>query len=286
MQFCCGKCLFMTDVVQQRKGFESLGLLYPAAQDIVQEYVSIAGVDCYWFYEAGKQQPADFLVYVHGGAFMFGSVRSHGPLVSYLAQRTGRRILFIEYRLAPEHPFPAGIDDVVRVIQSLEADQTGFRYGIIGDSAGGNLTMAVQLQLRQLQLPLPAFSVVISPWADLECKHESFRLKKDLDPILSKPYLLECAQLYAGERPLTDPLVSPVNASFEGLGPVLILCGTYEILEGDSLVLYERLFSSGVAARLELFKGAVHVWPQQDIYSDHAQTALDMIAEFIAASGA
>lgn len=197
-------------------------------------------------------------------------------MVSYIAQALNRKVLVIDYRLAPEHPFPAGINDCVAVIQQL-----GQPFGIIGDSAGGNLTMATQLKLKAVNGPAPLYSIVISPWVDLTCSNESYIRNKIADTLLSREYLMEAAKSYAAGQELSAPLLSPVNAVFNDLAPVLIMCGTNEILEDDSVYLHKQLIQSGVNATLELFEGELHVWPFMDIHTKASRKALSNMARFV-----
>jgi len=265
----------MINFNEGRIGFEAIGNTYPPAENVTRENVTIAGIPCAWFTPTNINA-ADIAVFIHGGAFIFGSINSHAPMVSYIAQALKRKVLVIDYRLAPEHPFPAGIDDCVAVIQQLDLP-----FGIIGDSAGGNLTMATQLKLKAVNGPAPLYSIVISPWVDLTCTNESYIRNKLADTVLSREYLLEAANTYAGGRELSAALLSPVNAVFNDLAPVLIMCGTNEILEDDSINLHKHLIQSGVDATLELFEGELHVWPFMDIHTKASRKALSNMAHFV-----
>lgn len=269
----------MEAVTTGRAGFELLGRQYPPAAGVSLEHLVLAGVPCTWI-RPGKPLTEEVIVYIHGGAFIYGSLESHAPMVSHIASALERNILLIGYRLAPEHPFPAGIEDGVAVINALRTAYPAIRFGMIGDSAGGNLSMAIQLQLRELGGTRPCYSILVSPWVDLTCTNASYTTNQDTDVILNRPYLEWAAGLYAGTSPLHAPLLSPVYAPLEGLAPVQILYGTAEILAGDSIQLYQKLLAAGVKAELLAFEAEQHVWPFLDIDTRAAQQALQAMRTF------
>lgn len=270
----------MENLKASRLGFETLGDNYTAAANVIRENTSIAGISCSWFIPSGAPED-DIIFYIHGGAFILGSVHSHAAMVSHIASRLNRKILAIDYRLAPEHPFPAGLEDCATLIQTFCAANPGVQFGIIGDSAGGNLTMATQLKLKASNGLKIQYSIVISPWTDLECKNPSYLTNSTLDIVLNRKYLQDAAKTYAGREPLTQALLSPVNGNFKQLAPVLILCGTDEILVDDSVYLHQRLLESGVEAEIKLFEHELHVWPLMDIHTKASVEALTHMANFI-----
>jgi len=273
----------MIDIAEGRRGFENLGKQYPPAKNITVEKIQIAGVRCAWLKPVSPAGD-DVVIFIHGGAFVFGSIDSHVPMVSYIAESLNRAVLMIDYGLAPEHPFPGGLKDCVSVITAFSRENPGVPFGIIGDSAGGGLTMATQLQLKELDGPMPRYSIMISPWVDLECKNDSYVRNRSKDALLSREYLMECAQLYAGSTGLSAPLVSPVNADLSGLPSALILCGTEEILEDDSIHLRRQFLQCNVQAELMLFEGEQHVWPFMDIFTAAAKKALGAMRNFVISS--
>lgn len=270
----------MNNLKGARLDFEAIGNTYPVAENITREDLTVAGVPCSLFSPAGAREN-EMAVYIHGGAFIYGSVSSHAPMVSHIARALGRKILVVDYRLAPEHPFPAGIEDCVAVINALREDNPTAGVGIIGDSAGGNLTMATALVLKETNSHWLQYIVVLSPWVDLECKNESYERNKTQDTVLARSYLVEAANLYAPGWTLSAPILSPVHGDYRALAPVLILCGTHEILQDDSIHLHRKLVDDGVRAELKLFEGALHVWPFMEIHTAASQTALQDIAEFV-----
>ncbi|MEN0053828.1 MAG: alpha/beta hydrolase [Mucilaginibacter sp.] len=271
----------MINLIEGRSDFQTIGNTYPVADNIIREEVIIAGVPCTWFTPADAEED-NIVIYIHGGAFIFGSTNSHAPMVSYIARELNRKVLMINYRLAPEHPFPAGIVDCTVVINAFCEENPDITFGIIGDSAGGNLTMTTQLVLRDTKGPAAQYTIVISPWTDLECKSESHERNKKVDTVLTTAYLVEAAGMYAPSQNLSTPVLSPVNAKFDGFAPVLILSGTYEILQDDSINLHKRLVESGVEAELESFEGQLHVWPFMDIHTEASRKALSKMADFAA----
>lgn len=270
----------MINLQEGRAGFETISNGYSGADHITRKNIVIAGVPCAWFL---PRNAADdhVVIYIHGGGFIFGSIDSHARMVSHIARHLNRKVLMIDYRLAPEHPYPSGINDCAAVIHALHAENPKRRLAIIGDSAGGNLVMATQLKLKETHGPAALYTVVISPWVNLECNTPSYERNETSDIVLSRPFLVEAAKLYAAGHPLTAPMLSPIYGDFTGMSPVLILCGTKEILEDDSKQLYQQLQRCGVETDLHLFTDQLHVWPFMDIHTEASQEALNKIAGFV-----
>ena len=270
----------MVNLIEGRAGFEGLGRQYPVAKNVVIQHTTIANVPCAWV-TPPTTVDNEVVIYMHGGGFIYGSVKSHAAMVSYIAQTVHRKVLVIDYGLAPEHPFPGGVNDCVKVIETFCKEHPTSTFGIIGDSAGGNLAMATQLQLKAINGPMPRYSIVISPWVDLECKNPSYLKNERREAILSREYLQICAGMYAGEHNLSNSLISPVNADLSGLPPALIMCGSVEILEDDSVLLYEQFGKAGIKAECIVFEGEQHVWPFMDISSTASKRALRNMAAFV-----
>lgn len=273
------KTKFMIDLIEGRKGFEMISS-YSIHENVFIEKITIEEVPCAWF-TPDQIIGDDTVLYIHGGAFIFGSITSHAPLVSHIANHLKKKVLMIDYRLAPEFPFPVGINDCIKVINHLHENTLNFSFGIIGDSAGGNLSMVANLILNETNSAKPKYTIIISPWADLECKNESYERKRFSDVILAKEYLMEAVKLYASDRDLKNPLISPVNGNFKNQSPVLILCGTNEILEDDSINLHQALLNQHVTTELILFENELHVWPFMEIDTDASRKALINISDFI-----
>jgi len=271
----------MVNLIEGRAGFELLGRQYPFANNVVFENTSIAGIRCAWF-TPDTAVDNEVMVYVHGGGFIYGSVNSHAAMISHIAKAINRKVLLIDYRLAPEHPFPAGLTDCVSVIETICREHPERPFGIMGDSAGGNIALATLLQLKAINGPMLQYCVVISPWADLECKNPSYSKNKERDAILTQGYLQICARMYAGEHNLSGGLLSPVNADLTGLPPALIMYGGAEILMDDSIHLHQQFGKAGVPSECILFEEEQHVWPFNDIATVASKKALDLMAAFVA----
>ncbi len=269
----------MEAVIEGRISFEQIGNNYPAVPNVDIENVMINNVGCRWL-RPDVTTENEMLIYIHGGGFIYGSLHSHTAMVSHIAWALKRNILMIDYRLAPEHPFPSGLNDCVGVITKFFTTNPGLEFGIIGDSAGGGLTIATQLQLRDEGGPMPRYSIVISPWVDLTCVNDSYNTNSSGDTILTRGFLQWAAGLYAGNGNVSEELLSPVKAKLTGLPPALIVYGTVEILADDSIHLHRQLVEAGTKAELISFEGEQHVWPFTDIYSTASQKVLEYFSAF------
>jgi acetyl esterase/lipase len=208
-----------------------------------------------------KTQPGRTLLYLHGGGYTSGSPRSHRPMVARIAEAAQATAIVPDYRLGPEHRFPAAVEDAVAAYRALIAGGTQpERMIVAGDSAGGGLAMALALALKREGLPQPAGWFVISPWADLTQSGTSYRTKADTDPMISKAGLDQSAAAYLGGLDPRDPLASPIFGDFEGVAPVLIQTGSEEALLSDSVALADVLGQARVEVRLEIWPEMIHVF--------------------------
>lgn len=201
------------------------------------------------------------ILYLHGGGYTQGSPRSHRPMVARIAEAARAQAVVADYRLGPEHRFPAAVEDATAVYRALLA--AGVEPGrliVAGDSAGGGLAMALALALKAEALPQPAGYFVISPWADLTQSGATYRTKAATDPSISKAGLDQMAQAYLGGLDPRDPLASPVFGDFEGVAPVLIQTGSEEVLLSDSVTLADVLGQARVEVRLEVWPEMIHVF--------------------------
>lgn len=236
---------------------------------------------------AGADQAAAVL-YLHGGGYVAGSIDSHRNLIGHLAEAMGCRIFAADYRLAPEHPFPAPVDDAVAAYRGLVAASTDGGEGldpsrivISGDSAGGGLTVATLCALRDARDRLPAAAVPISALIDLEATGESMVSRAAADPIVSPESVPIMAELYLGEGgDVTDPLASPIHADMSGLPPLLIQVGDAEVLLDDSTRLAAMVEAAGGSAKLEVWPDMVHVWHGSAGFVPEADQAIEHIAAF------
>lgn len=222
------------------------------------------------------------VLYFHGGGYMVGSARSGAPLAAELVRRIGGRGYSVEYRLAPEHPYPAAVNDAAAAYAALLA--TGVAPGevvLAGDSAGGGLVMATLLTARDRGLAQPAAAVLFSPWGDLTASGASTKTKANVDPVLTPDSLTWYADHYVPAAARTDPLVSPVFADLAGLPPMLIQVGSHEILLDDALRLASRAAHHDVEVTLEVVAGAPHVFQNQFGDQPEADAALDRAGEYL-----
>jgi monoterpene epsilon-lactone hydrolase len=268
----------MENLKEERKGFESLGLSYPPDNEVKVEKVILAGVEAYRF-TPRQLAGSETVVYLHGGGFIYGSIRSHRAMVSHIAAATGRIVLYVEYSLAPEKPFPHALNDTTAVIE--EMIRVRMPFALMGDSAGGNLAMSTALNLMKLNMQKPLYQVLISPWLNMETEAASYVENEKNDPILTKEFMKYAAGLYTAKDNFPNPLVSPVFGSFEGLNPTLTLVGRQEILRDDSLDMHRTLEREGRSSTLKVFDGVTHVWTLTDISSAEAKDALRFIREFV-----
>ncbi|WP_040493036.1 alpha/beta hydrolase [Ilumatobacter nonamiensis] len=223
------------------------------------------------------------ILYIHGGAYILGSPKSHIALAARLAKLAEAVVTVIDYRLAPEHPYPAAIDDCVAAYRDIAGRVDPSRITIAGDSAGGGATLATLCALRDAGDPLPACAYVLSPWTDLTGSGESVQTLADLDPMIKPQLLGSSAEMYAADTPLDDPGVSPLFADLAGLPPMLIQTGTDEVLLADSTRLAERAAAAGVHVQLDLAEEMWHVYPMFAGVMPEAKEALAYAARFIRA---
>ncbi len=226
-------------------------------------------------------QPDRHILYIHGGAYVLGSPKSHIAMCARLAKRAAATITVIDYRLAPEHVYPAAIDDCVAAYRAIIAEVDPALVTIAGDSAGGGATLATLGALKAAGDPMPGAVYVLSPWADLTASGESVVTRVAFDPMFDGEGLLEAATTYAGNTPLDHPGVSPLFADPTGYPPTLIQTGMDEILLSDSTRLAEHYEAAGVEVRLDLRDGLWHVYPILAGYMPEATDALVRAAVFI-----
>lgn len=264
-----------------RAGFEELAQMFPVAADVEHKPVDAGGVPAEWVAAPGAA--ADRVIfYLHGGGYTIGSLNTHRDLVGRISRASGARALSVDYRLAPEHPFPAAVDDSVEAYRWLLAQGVP-PAGIIiaGDSAGGGLTIATLVALRVAGVTLPAAAVCLSPWTDLEGTGESMKTKAEVDPIVWFDLLSKMAQAYLGNAAPRTPLASPLYADLSGLPPTLVQVGTAEVLLDDSTRLAERAKAAGWDVTLEAWDEMIHVWQIFAAMLPEAQQAIDRIGQYV-----
>lgn len=245
---------------ERRAAMDALGEMGALPTGCFHEPQTRGGVKCERVVPQGALAGRTIL-YLHGGAYTAGSPRSHRPMVARIAEAAKAVAVAADYRLGPEHRFPAAVEDATAVYRALL--EGGIEPGqliVAGDSAGGGLAMALALALKAERLPQPAGFFVISPWADLRQSGASYRTKAETDPMISKASLDHNALAYLGGLEATDPLASPVLGDFEGVAPVLIQTGSEETLLSDSLALADVLAHARVEMRLEVWPEMIHVF--------------------------
>lgn len=224
------------------------------------------------------------LLYLHGGGYVLGSPLSHRDMVGAIADAAHAKVFLADYRLAPEHPFPAAVDDAVAAYEGLlETGVDPARLCIAGDSAGGGLTVATLLALRDRKLPLPAAGICISPWADLTCSSGSMTSMAEADPMLRPDALRWMAGLYLNGQDPQSPLASPVYADLRDLPPLLIQVGTEEALYDDAITLSRVARDAGVDSTLEVWEGMMHVWHLMARLIPEGRQAIQVIGAFVTA---
>ena len=248
-------------IAEVRDRLNRMSRFLKSAFGVSVEATTVNGLYAEWL--RPKAAPDDkVLLYLHGGAYLIGSCRTHRQLVSHIARAAGINILVPEYRLAPEHPFPAAVEDAVGVYRSLLAD--GFKPGdifIAGDSAGGGLTVSTLLSLRHSGAPMPAAAVLLSPFLDVTASGESATTRADQDPWFDAKDLVVVADNYCTDTgDLKNPLVSPVFANVAGLPPTFIQVGDDEILLSDATRFAALMQEAGLEVELEIWPEMWHVF--------------------------
>lgn len=253
---------------------------FPLAGDVRYLRANAAGVPAEWITAPGAKQER-VIYFFHGGGYVLGSINTHREWLSRLSRAAGARVLAIDYRLAPEHPFPCAIEDAVAGYRWLVSGGVEpSRIVIAGSSAGGGLVVAALLALRDAGEKLPAAGVCISPWVDLECTCASIKNDK-FDERITQENLLNMARAYLGDAGPRTPLASPVYADLRGLPPLLIQVGTAEGLLDDATNLAERAKAAGVEVVFEKWPDMVHVWHSFAAVLPEGQQAIERIGEFV-----
>jgi epsilon-lactone hydrolase len=267
------------DVTQQRAIFEKMIASIPLPGDVVTARGSLAGIPVVSVDVAGVESD-DVIFYIHGGAYAVGSAAASAGLASDLVRRAGARAISIDYRLAPENPYPAAVDDTVAAYRALLETVPAGRIALAGESAGAGLTVATLVALKMAGLPQPSSAVMFSPWADLTLSGDSMKSKAAVDPALTPAGLRLRAADYAGGD-LADPLASPVFADLTGLPPLLIQAGSHEILLDDATRLAVHAAAADVQVTLEVTPGVPHVFQAYAAMLDEAGAALNSAGTFI-----
>jgi len=256
---------------------------FPSAGETRCTPVNAGGVPAEWIAASGAVDDR-VILYLHGGGYVMGSIATHREMAARLSKAARARALVIDYRLAPEHPFPAAVDDAVAAYRwLLSQNMKPFRIVVAGDSAGGGLTLATLVALRDAKAPLPAAGVCISPWTDMEGTGDSMVTRAKADPVVQKQGLLGMAQLYLGGKDPKSPLAAPLYANLEGLPPLLIQVGDAETLLDDATRVAEKAKRAGVTVDLEVWPEMPHVWHLFAPFLPEGQQAIDKIGQYVQA---
>jgi acetyl esterase/lipase len=269
------------DVQAMRKKWHSAAKVLWTARKVTVGAVDIHGLNAEWLTPKGC--PDDkLLLYLHGGAYVMGNCATHRQMVSYIAKYSGIKALLPEYRLAPEHPFPAAVDDAVGLYRSLLADgYPAENIVIAGDSAGGGLTMATLLSLRDARIALPAAACLLSPWLDLAATGESMTTRAKKDPWFQPEDMPIVAAYYCRQDQIRNSLVSPVYADLSGLPPLYIQVGEDEILLSDSTRAADKVKAAGGEVEIEIWPGMWHVFQAFLLQVPESKKAVKKIGNFV-----
>ena len=269
------------DVTEQRTIFHDMTASVPLPEDVSAKAGELGGVPVVTV-QTPDDDPSVVVLYFHGGAYALGSAADSVGLAADVSRRVGARAVSVDYRLAPEHPFPAAVDDAVAAYRGLlDQGVPSSRIAFVGESAGGGLVAAALVALKGADLPQPASAAVFSPWADLTVSGASATDKADLDPALTPEALRTRARDYLGDRDAALPLASPVFADLTGLPPLLIQVGSHEILLDDAVRLAARAGRHDVPVELQVWPGVPHVFQGFAAVLDDADRALLAAAAFI-----
>ena len=264
-------------VNKDRAVFDGLGNIYPADGSVEISAESIEGVNCYWFVP-DRFDKNKIVIYLHGGMFVLGSIEGYKAMISHFASAFSTKILFIEYALAPEKPFPNAVDGILKVYRELVHRYPDTKITVMGDSAGGGLSATLIKMASDEKLPMPSGVVLISPWVYLRGNTESYETRKKMDPILTKDKLMEYADYYAANH---WDKADPGQFTFDSFPPLLILVGSNEILFDDSKLFYKKIKLLQPDIQMKEYENQVHGFPLIDIHSDASKDALTMIEKFI-----
>lgn len=267
---------------ERRQRLDEVGSIWPMAGDVSLETLDLDGVPGEASIVPGSG-PSRVLLFFHGGGYCSGSIVSHRRMVTEVGRAGGVRTIAVGFRLAPEHPFPAAYDDALTAWRWLRRQGIAANRIIVGgDSAGGGLTLALALRLRDADEELPSCLWLVSPWTDLTMSGATLTTKDAVDPLIHKDYLSELADAYVPARMArTDPRVSPLFADLSGLPPILIQVGSEETLLDDSARLASAVGSARVSVTLEIWPNMIHAWALWNAKLEAGQRSLAMAGAFM-----
>ena len=273
-----------TDLEKHRHSQDQMGPLLAPSKDMLISDVDIDGMHGEWVCVNRAHMKKYVILYCHGGGYSTGSSLYARTLTTKLAASTSMDVLSFDYRLAPEHPYPAALEDALKAWNHLMQYGYGARDVLVaGDSAGGNLALALTLKLKEQARLLPKGLLLMSPWTDLAGSGKSYLSKRDADPVLNAGYLDAMKENYLGaqntQETWAEPFVSPLYGDFEDFPPTYIQVGDQEILRSDSVLLYKKMNKAGVNVKIDIYKGMWHVFQMSPLKT--AYDAMEKNAEFI-----
>lgn len=268
------------DIDRHRQSQDRIGALLGTEKDVDYIPVDVEGMSGEWIRVSRAHMKKYVILYCHGGGYSTGSTVYARTLTTKLAVSTSMDVFCFNYRLAPEHPYPAATEDVMKAWNYLMYLGYGARDVIVaGDSAGGNLALSLVLQLKNEKRILPRGLVLLSPWTDLTASGKSHISRQDLDPVLDADYLERMTLNYAKGQNLSDPLISPLFGDVADFPPTYIQVGENEILLSDSMLLHKKMIKANVSVKIDVYKGMWHVFQMSPIKA--AYEAMNKNAEFI-----
>lgn len=266
---------------QRRHAIERFSRFLKLPSNITCEKLAIDRIPAEWIYASGTQ-PNRTILYLHGGAYVMCSINSHRHLMAKLAIAANARILAIDYRLAPEYPYPAALEDAMHAYNWLLTNGIlPENLAIVGDSAGGGLMVCTLVKLRDAGLPLPAAAVCLSPWVDLTVSGESIKTKASKEFIIPVNLIDQAVDAYLNGVDSKTPTVSPIFADLSGLPPLLIQIGTNDVLLDDARRLTARAEADGIDVTLEIWEQMIHVWHFFSPFMPEAQKAIEKIGHYL-----
>ena len=269
----------MQQVKEFRAFYEALGKVYPPETDVSINETIISGVKSYWFNE-NLLSHKEIIVYLHGGVYSYGNFNTYSAMLTHLAKSLNSPILYIEYSLSPEHPYPTANNEILKVYQEILKKYKDYKITVMGDSAGGGLAISLIKDAQKANLSMPASLALISPWIDLKCINDSYQTKQALDPILNKTFLYSHAMMYSSNR---IKEADPSELKFEKFPPVFLLVGTDEVLNDDSRNFYSYINPIQNESKIKENDGQKHVWLFSHIDSKESLEAIKDIKQFISA---
>lgn len=263
-------------IEDNRALYDSIGAMYPAHESVSHKEETINNIKCHWL-TPNNPKNNELVIYIHGGGYAIGSIRSHKAMVSHFAAGLERTILFVDYSLAPEKPYPHGLNDVLNIYKWATQKHLNHNFYLMGDSAGGGMVISAMHKINGENLQQPKAIALISPWYNLQTNNPSSENRQHLDQILNKEMVLNFAFAYAGND---VPKADPSQLHFDNFPPTFVGVGTNEILFDDTMNLFDMIYKIQDQSQLNVYGGQGHVLTQLDIVSYAAQNLIGNMNNF------